>query len=321
MQLLQEHINTGISGIEHKFIQANGTTHLQLQEAGKEYRFVVIEQRIVTPPQALNMAVNEPTVIIADYISPKAKTLLRSQNIAYIDGGGNLFFKADGLYIHIETNKQAKPTKPISNRAFNKTGLKVVFQFLVNPNLINQPYRTISNATGVAIDTIGKVMKDLLQEKQILKANERQYEYTDRKQLLHEWITAYNRILKPKLTKQQFRFVKPPQDYKKVNLPENTYWSGGIAGEILSDYLIAETGIIYTNLPFMEIRQALKLIPDENGNITLIEAFTKTVEPINENEPNTAHPILVYADLIDSDNPRYTETAKSLYHKTIIPYL
>lgn len=59
----------------------------------------------------------------------------------------------------------------------------------------------------------------------------------------------------------------------------------------------------------MEIRQALKLISDENGNITLIEAFGE----ITGIEPNTAHPILVYADLIDSDNPRYTETALKIY--------
>ncbi len=46
-------------------------------------------------------------------------------------------------------------------RAFNASGLKVIFTFLLVPQLVSETYRTIAETSGVLLGTIGWVLNDL----------------------------------------------------------------------------------------------------------------------------------------------------------------
>ena len=53
----------------------------------------------------------------------------------------------------------------------------------------------------------------------------------------------------------------------------------------------------------------LKLIPDAEGEVTLIEKFWKD----DKKEKKIVHHMLIYADLIEDPDPRYLETANKIY--------
>ena len=52
--------------------------------------------------------------------------------------------------IWLDGQKNTEPEKPVTNRAFTKTGLRTVFYLLMNEQGIRIPYRTIAKQTGVA---------------------------------------------------------------------------------------------------------------------------------------------------------------------------
>lgn len=249
-----------------------------------------------------------PFIAIAHYITPEAKALLKKEDIPYADTAGNIFIRAKGIYIFVETGKAHRGKIESQERAFSKAGLKVVYQFLVAPGYINQPYRFIGEKAKVTIATVGKVIHGLLHERYILQADDRHYRIHDMEKLLQRWVTGYNTTLKPKLRKRKYRWVSNRVDWRSIELPANTFWGGAAAAEKLTGYLIADKLVIYTGKNFNEVAQELKMVPDKDGTVELIEAFWECQE-----SGETVHPVLVYADLIESADPRYVETAAGIY--------
>lgn len=252
----------------------------------------------------------DPSIIIADYITPRAKNLLKEKNIAYADTAGNIFLADSQLYIYIENNKAERKEAVTGSRAFTKTGLKVLFLLLQYPEYINETYRFIAEKAGVGLDTINKVFKALQKDKYIIPVTDREFKWNKRKELLVSWVEGYQRTLKPKLRQKTFRALEKNQQWKELLLPEATCWGGANAGDLLTDYLIADHWTLYTAQDFMTIMKAFKWVPDPNGHITVIEKFWH-----EKGQDKHVPPMIAYADLTEHENPRYMETATIIYEK------
>lgn len=254
-------------------------------------------------------------IVIANYITPKAKEILKENQISYADTAGNMFINKGLIYIYVDGNAPQFKELESKSRAFTPAGLKVVFQFITNPEYLNHPYRFIAERATVTIRTVGKTIEGLLNENLIVKVNKNEYQYLDREKLFQRWVTEYNYSLKAKLEKRTFRWLNKNQDWSKMKLPVGTCWGGAAAAGLMTNHLIADNWKIYTELEFTDLMRELKLIPDKNGEVEIIETFWK--EPKNKIshlcKNNIIHPILVYADLMDSTNARYLETAKKIY--------
>lgn len=278
--------------------------------------FAEIKRKIVPNhvPRILEQIENvEHLIIIADYITPKAKELLRINNVPYADTAGNMFLKNQNLYILIQTNKTNRNTLKTNTKAFNKAGLKVIYQFLLNPEFINKPYRFIGEKANVTIATIGVVLKDLLKENYIFQENKKEYKFQNRERLYEEWVKGYNSNLRPKLRKKRYRWLNKNVKWRKLKLPEETFWGGVNAAEILTEYLIADKIEIYTGQKFEEVMKRLKILPDDKGPITITELFWKN----KQHNTQLVDPMLIYADLLNDTNTRYLETANIIYKEHV----
>lgn len=294
--------------------------YLRIRTENTEYNFYVVVKTKFVLSQILMLKETvkdiKNFVLITDYITTQAKELLKANDINYIDTIGNIYLKTNSFFVFVEINKTNRTVSKTINRAFKAAGLKVVFQFLVNSECVNLPYRQIADRANVAIDTVGKVIKELLRDNYIVKKDSKNYQVTDKKRLFEDWATNFNKNLKPKLIQKKYRFLHKDTEFKTIVLPESTYWGGAYAAEIITNYLDANTGLIYTDLDFSEVMKDIKLLPDSNGNITIIEKFWTSNEM-----KNTVHPMLVFADLIAENNPRYLETANLIYKNYVENYL
>jgi hypothetical protein len=258
-----------------------------------------------------------PVMVIAEKIFPKIKEQLRNHHIAYLETNGNIYFKERERLVWIDTNKPLPKEKEKGNLAFNKTGLKVVFLFLINEEYLNMPYRRIAKVTETALGNIKNVINGLKEQKYLIKLNEDQNKLTDKEALLDKWVNAYGERLKPTLGIGTFRFLKEEDFYqwKKIPLnPTKTCWGGEPAGDLLTDYLNPEILTLYTTETRNELIKNYKLIPNENGNIKIYEKFWQDDEG---NTNPTAPPLLVYADLINTRNERCIETANKIFNETL----
>jgi hypothetical protein len=317
---------TGIEGRWNAGDQADGTvdiifknkTMLFLLEAkseirnhnlGQLYEFAATHKKSV--------------MVIAEKIYPKIKAQLRDQGIAYLTTTGDTYIEKAPLLIWIEKAKKDvdffAPKAKAVNRAFTKTGLKVVFLFLQNELFVNRPYRDIAEEAGVALGNINYIINGLKEFKFLLQKNKDQFILQNRKELLEKWMTAYEERLKPDLFIGNFRFLQQPLRSQWQNFTfenEKTCWGGEAAGELLTDFLRAQILTIYTEEPRQELMSRYRLVPDEKGDIKVYRKFWKTQDhQIAHYAQKTflAPHVLVYADLVNTGDKRCINTAQRIY--------
>lgn len=258
-------------------------------------------------------------MVIANYITPKAKELLTEKGIAYLDEGGNISMRLPKYVLHVEGLETKSEPEKYMFRAFTKTGVRVVFQLLANPELINVPQRELAKRAGVSLGTIPKVLKELLRDKFAVKITEQSYQLTNKEQLLQRWVDAFNTRLLPSLYTKTYtpRGMNAHEFFKAAKMNEETQWGGEAAAAIITNYLRPEKYSLYTNLMGGELMNHYKLVPSEEGEITVYEKFW-------EDEKFTTpyvHPIIAYAELIGSGDSRNLETAEMIINEHIRPKL
>lgn len=259
---------------------------------------------------------HEPFMLIAWRLFPNIRETLREKGINYIEANGNMHIKQRGLYLFIDNQKALQDDKRDTNRAFTKTGLKVVFQFLLDRELINGTQREIANTTGVALGNIPQVIKGLLNTGYIVRYDQTRYQWHDKEALLKKWLNEYETTLKPTLLRGRYRL---PEGKKWQAIPLHkafTCWGGEPAGDLLTHYLRPEILTMYTVETQLDLMKNYKIRPDTMGNVFVYEKFWR--EHPNE---KTAPPLLVYADLINNNDKRSMETAEKIYEKYIQPDL
>jgi hypothetical protein len=229
--------------------------------------------------QTLALKYKNHFMIVAERIFPNIKEALRQNNIPYLEANGNVWFKKEKLLLWIDTNKEVIIEKEKTNRAFTKTGLKVIFHFLLNDNHVNQTYREIANKAGVGLGNINYVINGLKENGYLLNLNDNQYKLTNKRELLERWMVAYEERLKPGLFIGTFKFIKP-EDFDQWNRIKfkdiHTKWGGESAGDILTNYIKPVELTIYTNEKRADLMKHYRLIPDPTGNVKVYHIFWQT---------------------------------------------
>lgn len=253
-------------------------------------------------------------MIMAEKIFPTIKKELRNHGVNHVDAAGNIFIKTRNQTIWIDGNKYTPPKKADTNKAFTKTGLKAVFYLLINEGAINLPYRQLAEATGVALGNIKNIIDGLNEAGHVLPINKKELKLQNKRALLEKWVTAYGEKLKPTLYLGTFSFWDKARRDNWQNLPfqkGETVWGGEPAGNLLTDYLTPQILTLYTSEK-AKLQKDWALIPKEEGVLHVYEKFWKDE---NYDQQLYAPPLLVYADLILTNDPRCTGTAMMVYDK------
>jgi len=267
-------------------------------------------------PRLIEMARKyQPLMVVADRIFPTLKEILRENKIGYLDGAGNIYVNTPEQLIWLDGNKHTEAVKPLTNRAFTKTGLRTVFYLLLHQDRINWPYRDLATATNVGLGNINNIITGLKEAGFILPVNKKEVILQNKKALLDRWIAGYRETLKPALHLGNFRFWNDKNFTERENLPiktGETIWGGEPAAEWLTNYLNPEILTIYTEEKRAALVPKWKIMPAENGNIRFYEKFWHDGEM---DDQIVVPPLLVYADLMITDDPRCVETAEMIYEK------
>lgn len=259
-------------------------------------------------------------LVIAYRLFPGLKQKLRENQVNYLEANGNLFINTPDFKLFQDTNNKLAEVhqhKPIY-RAYTPAGLRVLFELLRDPELLNQPQRDIAGRAGVAVGNIPKVLKGLQNLGHIYRLNKKRYVFNDRRELLHDWVREYPNTLKPKLFIGQFA-NKKYEHWKEIPLhKDQTVWGGEPAGEVLTNYLRPQELTLYTKETKRDLLVNYGLKPDPAGEVQVYKKFWNG--EVNTNTP-VAPAILTYADLINTNDKRCIETADKIYHEYIEPEL
>ncbi|MCW0482377.1 type IV toxin-antitoxin system AbiEi family antitoxin [Gaoshiqia sediminis] len=307
---------TGIEGFWQDKDELDGC--LNLKTATRKFTLVVqfkneIRQHQLHQIIRLNNQY-ENFILVANRIFPNLKEELRMQEIPYLEANGNLFLKKGDTFLFIDTNEPISVGKEKGNRAFTKTGLKVLFHLLQNKDDINLPQRELANLTNVGLGNIPQVIEGLKETGYLLRLDDKTYAWENRRELLDRWVTEYKTVLKPKLKKERFGIAG---NWKDIIFDNGlTVWGGEPAADLLTNYLRPEKYIIYTKENRIELMKNYRLMPKPEGEIEILEMFWE--QPKHQ---QTAPPILVYAELVLEGGKRNKETAEIIFNEYIQPNL
>lgn len=283
-----------------------------------------VEVRRALHPATLGAALQQlerlgkPAMLVTDYVTPALADELKARHIAFLDTAGNAYFEQPPLLIWVKGQKPAaKPAMQTAGRAFQPTGLQVLFTLLCNPGAVNRPYRALADMAGVAHGTVGTVIPDLQQlgfvgDLKGKRGTRRLFEF-DR--LLDEWVTTYARVLRPRTLLGRY-YVPTLEGWKDWLLAEyGALWGGEPAAAVLTDYLRPGVLTLYADkVPgLLAARQKFMKEPAP-GHTAVVEVRKRFWNfPGDPQHTNLVPPLLVYADLLATGDARCIETAKMIY--------
>ena len=255
----------------------------------------------------------KPVLLVTDYVTPQLAETLRELGVAFLDVAGNVYINHPPLLVWVKGQRPAqKPgTEFAEGRAFQTTGLKVVFALLCQPKLVDRPYREIAPIAGVAHGTVGWTMLDLGQAGFIMKLQATGRRLRNRRRLLDIWVEAYARVLRPKLLLGRYR--APARGWwENVNVREYGLQLGAEpAAAALDDYLRPGVATFYgEKLPGRFIADH-QLRTDPKGDVELRKRFWNF--EYEWDRPTLVPPVLIYADLLAVGDARCIEAAKRVY--------
>ena len=279
--------------------------------------------RFATPAmlKAQGEALHDPPLLVAPYITREVAEYCRQLRLPFIDTAGNAYLEAAGLLVYVVG--QARPVEPRQGnfRALNPAGLKLTFALLCRPRLLDDNYRNIATAAGVALGTVGADMKDLEARGFFnLETHPHLRKLLDPKRMLEEWVTHYPITLRPKLNLGRFR-ADPERLQHTALAPLNAYWGGEPAAEKLTRYLKPAHFTIYTGEPIAKLVAAGRMRAEAAGNVEILEKFWKfpAAHADKNDAPDVVPPILAYADLLATNDGRNAEAARMIYEQRIEP--
>ena len=325
------HKTTGIAakivgggGITHGFrgdarieIEVDGQTYDYIAEIKKIDRFAMIEQI----KNQLAPDTGQPLLVVRRITTGVAEKC-REIGLQFIDTIGNVYLQRPGLFVFVKGQRPQEGEHFLleqqdAQRAATPTNLRVVFALLCKPELLNAPYRDINGVAGVALGAVGWVFADL---------NTRAYTVggkgdrvlLERQRLLQEWVTNFPIKLRQKLNPRKFH-APMPDWWKNIDVTKyGAQWGGEVAAEKMTRYLKPQDLTLYfhtknaqQNLAKMVVENRLRA--DPRGEIEVLDAFWNFQD--EKELPETVPPLLVYADLLATLDPRNIETAQMIYDK------
>jgi len=268
--------------------------------------------------EQLNKKSNEIPLLITDYMNPELFELTKKLNLNFLDCAGNVYINIPPLLINIKGNKRTEEGKyKETSKGFSVTDLQTIYTLLCNQRLEQNPIREIAELAGVAKSSIHLTLKTL-KEQGFLIENYGIKKIVNKEKLLQKWIALFPDKLKIKHLIGRYE-IADNFFWEKINIQQyDALWGGETAAAKLTSYLTPAIHTVYIGNKQGEFILRNKMKKNPAGNVELYNRFWKFKE---DNELDVVNPILVYADLIATGEPRNIETARIIYEKEVIRYI
>lgn len=295
-------------GVDHR---ADATVGVRL--GGRQLRYVVEVKRGLRPA-TLGAVIHQlrahrgTPLLVADHVTPPLADALRARGIEFIDAAGNAFLNQPSVFVFVKGQRPAEEELVLEHgRAFQPTGLQVLFALLARPELVDRPYREIAPAAGVAHGTVGWVMAELPGLGYVAKVGGRR-RLINGDRLLDRWTEAYARTLRPRLLLGRFRGDMAALHARTGQWPDGLLIGGELAAARVTRHLRPGTATFYTQAIDPKVLLKLVLKADAEGNVD----FRRRFWAFPGEEAQLAPTLLIYADLLAIGDARCLETAQLL---------
>ncbi len=266
---------------------------------------------------------NASPLLVSHYISPKLADQLKAKGIEYADCAGNLFLNQMPIYIEINGKKHT-PKAPGADKLFRTAGLKLVYLFLRNRKAVNATYRVLAEDAGIALGAIGGLFGEL-EKRGNLRVENGERQLVAMEELLQRWQLGYLETLRPKLVRQNYRLTENctisqlPEQLKQLGIGKHLLIGGELAAALMVSGFQPQSAVLYLEQEQqMQLEEKLSLIPDPNGNLTMLKPFGLQNFWSGKHPEGLllADPLLTFAELQGAGTD---QLADKLYRQFLVP--
>jgi hypothetical protein len=256
-----------------------------------------------------------PLLVIGPRVHGSSAETLRTKGIWYVDEAGNAYLRHHALIVDVRGRRglasttQSQRLKAGPTNPFTPKRARVVLALLSEPGLADAQYREIADRSGVSLgmtkgtmDTleIAGFVEQIGARRRLIRGGE----------LLDLWASAYpgglgraNTLL---VARGDVESWSPPDGIEIAVSGEQA-----LPGAIRHP----ETLVLYIDSggqrrPLSDLMLSNRWHSDPHGNAIIRELFWRNLPPISN--VGTAPPVLVYADLLASHEPRQIEVAREM---------
>ncbi len=312
--------------------------HVDVQLEGQKTRYAVQVKRVLREAhlgQITHLArrmsqgpghQDEQLLICARHVPRGLDAILQEKRIEYVDLGGNAFLRAPGLFVLVAGQR---PPQVAGGGRRNLTGadIRLLGVFLRDPDAGAAIQQELANRAGVALGLIGKSRNKLVALQILEPDGKRRWRMADRAEGLRRFAEGWATTLRPKLHPRRYRLLELPaiggleERLGAAGRELDCLLGGEQAAGRLTDWLRTDHATLHVPPGRQRaIATALKLVPDEEGAVTLLarygrdDAYTQAGAPVP-----LIHPLFAWAECLTVPNDRVARTARKLYDEYLLP--
>jgi len=292
---------------------------LRVQAKGAEYQFLVeLKTSHLSYPTAdavLAYTRREPGipwVLFAPHVGRPMTAHLKNAGLNFMDLAGNCWITLGTDHV-AEVVGRSIDRAP-QERALRAPAYQALFALLARPDSISRPIRSLAEAAGVSKSAVAGLLNRLEAEGFVGRSGPKRH-LLHRKILIDRWVTGYAEVLRPSLLVGRFDALERDPSMLEERI-ENALddrirwtWSGGPAAFRLTKHFRGESLTMLGDWS-SDLTRELRLLPSKTGRLSILQP----VGPLTFDGamPRTAHPLLVYAELLATPHERSAEAALEL---------
>ena len=264
------------------------------------------------------------TVLIASsHVSESLAIKLRKRHVWFADSAGNAYVEVPGALFVYSVGKKPVAVRAAKAHWMSEQGAKVLYELLACGPLVEATYRDVEESTGVSLGMISKLVSEWVKDGILERRGRGTYEIVHGARLLDMWVRAYADTLQPKITLGRYRATGRSSFAAMIEVAEEEMdldhitVGGEYAADLLTGAAKARSMRLY--VPEEErgrVQRAFQLAPSPEGNVEMCEAFAGDIgRPASGTELRVAHPALVVAELLASNDARLGKTAAEIRRK------
>ena len=255
-------------------------------------------------------------MLLARHIPRPAAERLIEEKINFADDAGNVHVALGNTY-NWTVIGMAAPAPTSKRRATSPAELQLLFQFVTHPDSLNWPVRRLESAAGISKSRVAQARRQMADEGLLVRKGKR-YQLGPTNLLADRLVAGYAQILRPKLILGRFRAPEATPEAFLTRLRQDApsglryALSGGLAADFLQHFYHGTEVPLFLTPWARNVAQQLRLLPDRDGPVTILNAFGEVVFWEERAHHMLAPPWLVYAELLCSNDPRAHEAAREL---------
>ena len=257
----------------------------------------------------------QPLLIVAPVIGSGVGDFLAENKTSFIDLRGNCYLNLGDQYIARIQGQRSEHRA--TAKALRTPSYQVLFTVLAEPALISTSVRALAASSGVSRQS-AVTLRERLAELDAVVETKKGFVWTPTgaKRALDIWLAGYAATVRPSLLIGNVRTQDENPEALEARIAPvldkcgEWRWGGGAASHRMTGYFRGDRTVVHISDAPSDIAKRLRSVPDRDGKLVLMRSPGPV--GLKGSTPDTAHPLLVYSELLTDGGERAREAAQEL---------